>query len=262
MKRLWLGIALLLSLTACVGKLDDPEELAAQEDFLEEAGAESGTRYYHRVLALEFTATWCQYCPAMQQALDLARALRPGRIVHLAVHQYDEMSPLEADALVERYQIGAFPQLVLDADAATLFSEPDASRITTYVDKVKGNDAPGLAAESALEGEVLHLSVHVRPLDETPLRVCAAVVEDGIEAFQQGVGNWYRHHAVLRGYLDGGLDGLPLPAPKDGEASLSITAPVPSVPEHSRLVVYLLQEGRAVNALTLGLTDKKDYRYE
>lgn len=263
MKRKALHILLfLLALTACVGQKDDPEDLDFQEDLQEEGGAESGTRFYRRILALEFTATWCQYCPEMQRSLSEARSLRAGRIVPLAVHQYDEMSPAEADLLVERFGVSSFPQMILDADLSTQFSEPSAGRIAAYVDAALSVEACGLAAESALEDGRLQLSVLVRPMDEAPCRVCAVLVEDGLTAFQAGVGEGYENNAVVRAYLDGGIDGLPLPALQDGEARVTFSAPAPDDPSKMRLVVYVLQEGKAVNALSLGLSDQKTYRYE
>ena len=55
--------------------------------------------FFRRVLALGFTATWCQYCPNMSEAIAEASAQRPGRVIPLAVHYMDELSTSEAAPL-------------------------------------------------------------------------------------------------------------------------------------------------------------------
>ena len=103
---------------ACVGQKEDPEEEPGPVDpgtvVDPGTGSEEGTRPFHRILALEFTASWCQYCPNMAAALSEAMVARPGRIVDMAVHQYDEVSPAEADAIVTLFKASGFPQMVFD----------------------------------------------------------------------------------------------------------------------------------------------------
>jgi len=263
MKGKWIILlALMLPLTGCVGQKDDPEE--SQEDIVlpDDTPPTTGTRFYRRVLALDFTASWCQYCPNMQEALEEAQAARPGRIVEMALHHLDDMSPAEDDALVALFKIPGYPYMVLDWDASHKFNEQSSIRFTTYVDQVLSSDQEvcGLAARSAQFGDQLYLEVKVKPASEQPCEVVAALLEDGIVASQAGYGEYYANKAVIRSFLGNGIAGTPVTEYSEGEGTVLFTAPAASALQ--RLVVFVLQGGKAVNVVALGLNEQKDYEYE
>ena len=246
---------------ACVGQKDDPEP-EVLPDGEEVSGETTGTRFFRRVLALDFTGSWCQYCPGMQDALTEAQAARPGRLVEIALHQHDEMEPSVAEALVSKFSISGFPHAVLDWDASTKFNQSESARFTSYVDKAMKGKACGLAAESSTASGGLKLTVRVKPVGTASCTVMAALVEDGIISTQTGYGENYVNKAVLRSLLGGGLNGTALGELKDGEGEVQINAAVPERPDKHRIVVFVLQNGVAVNAVGMDLNDKKEYEYE
>jgi thiol-disulfide isomerase/thioredoxin len=263
----WLSIiGLSLFVLSCVGQKDDPEDIP--EDPTENPGAggeEAGSRFFRRVLALEFTATWCQYCPNMQAALEDAQRQRPGRFVEIAVHQYDEMTPAEADALVNLFQVSYYPSMVFDWDQATLFNEQDATIMLSYLDAEleKEEEACGIAMESKIEGNVLSVVVRMKAVKAGRYSLVAALVMDNIIAENQaGYGPDYPCQAVLRSYLGGFTPASAKELAAGEEYSTTFTADAPADAGQCRIVAYILSEGKALNALSCGLNETIDYTYE
>ena len=136
-------LALLPLFFSCIGQKDDPEEIVVPTEDPEDGSMDSGTRFFQRILALEFTASWCQYCPMMGDALHEAKEERPGRIVEICVHQNDEMSIKAADDIVKEFKVSAWPSMVFNLDHSTKFSEHSVSLKANTLHSVVP-DAPGL----------------------------------------------------------------------------------------------------------------------
>lgn len=264
----WIWILLPLLLWACVGQKEDPEpEPGPGPDPIEEPDgpAAEGTRFFRRVLALDFTATWCQYCPNMAEALKEASSLRPHRLVEVAVHYADEMAPAEAAAMVERFKVSDFPAMVFDWDIDTRFVKQDATLITSYVDKtLSAGDAPcGLAVKSTLANGELTVYVRIKAAAGGAYSVSAALLENGILANQAGAGANYSCNSVLRGFLGAGMDGESAGTLKAGEEkTVSFTTQVDASELERRIVACALQDGRVVNVVNCPLNQETDYAYE
>ena len=227
-----------------------------------DGSADIGTRFFHRILAFEYTATWCQYCPNMAEALESAKQLRPGRIVELAVHQYDEMAVPVCDTIVSRFGIAAFPHVVFDFDSATRIQRQEVALLTDYVDGAIPRPACGLAIDASTSGSV---TVRMKAAEAGTYRLAVALVEDGIVARQTGYGDNYVNNAVIVRMLSASYEG-------DGPDSLAAeeevvrTYPVPAE-GNLRIVAFALQRlsdgnWRASNAGQCALGNHQPYRYE
>lgn len=263
--RKWLLILLSLCFVACVGQKEDPEEFEPLPSGIDDepGGAEEGTVFFRRVLALGFTATWCQYCPNMSEAIAEASAQRPGRVIPLAVHYMDELSTSEAAPLSSAFSVTDYPSLLFDLDGATLFGGQDASRIVEYVDNALKEPSCGVSAKSEVKDGVLTLEVYVKAVKEASYTAVAAWAEDNISVAQQaGYGPGYRCQAVLRGFLAPGTDGRALSPLKEGDEGMVVfQAAVPSL-EKPYLVVYILEAGKVQNAIRLGTNETVQFEYE
>lgn len=262
-----IGLSLCL-LPACVGQKDDPEEYydPGTDPAGIEVSADQGTRPFHRVLALEFTATWCQYCPNMAAALVQAQATCPGRIVDIAVHQYDEISPEEADGIVALFKASAFPQMVFDWDGETMFNEQSARRMTDYVDATVWSSTCNLAAECLYLSGWLQVKVSVKADEAASYSVAAALVQDNLVVNQVGYGPGYSCMSVLRRFLGEGTDGESLGKLEKAAEKTAVFSTAVSLGEAAaedfRVVAFVRKNGRVVNAITCPLNGKMDYRYE
>ena len=263
MKKL-LAIFSLLACLSCVGQKEDPDFVYPGDNTGQPGGAAEGSRFFHRVLALEFTATWCQYCPNMTAAMEKARTERPGRILDLAVHYNDEMGSSSSDIVVERYKVSAFPTAVLDLDPSTAFNRQDPGIFIDYIDRTVSVPACGIAIESSVEGGFLKVSVTVKAAEDGDYSVGAALVEDGIVADQAGAGSGYVNNSVLRAVLgSGGFDGTPAGNLKvGGEQTVQFSRAFDGSKDHHRIVAFVLKDGKALNTSTCAVGDKTGYEYE
>lgn len=258
-----LSLICLMLAAGCIGKheMEDPviDPIIDPVD----GSADKGTRFYHRVLAYEFTGTWCQYCPNMAVALDSAKLLRPGRIVEMAVHQYDEMSSPVCDTIVEHFAIAGFPHVVFDFDGATRIQRQEVGLLTSYVDQaLLAHPACGLSIDATTAGKVT-LRIHAAEAGEYCLS--AALVEDGIVARQTGYGDGYVNNSVLRATLSSTYKGEPLGVLEAGQEAVRIYD-VPATGQY-RVVAFVLQrlaDGSwlSVNAGQCKIGHLQPYRYE
>ena len=253
MKR-WLFIILVACLS-CVGQKDDPEPIPDPTPE-EEGGEAEGSRFFHRVLALEFTGTWCQYCPNMSSALEDAKLFRPGRIVDIAVHCYDEFSPACSDDYAEAFNVYAFPTMVFDMDANTTFNRSDSSIMVSYVDDTVGQNACGLA----MSHEDGTLTVKVKAVQSGLYRLVVAIVEDGLVADQVGYGPNYVNKSVLRELLVSDITGDSLGAMSIKEEKI-VTFEA-ELTDNQRFVAYVLKDGVSQNALSCKPNESIPYSYE
>ena len=268
MKKWRIILLALALLPACVGQKDDPEDNfdTGADPAGIEVSSDEGTRPFHRVLALEFTASWCQYCPNMAAALVQAQAARPGRIIDISVHQYDEISPAEADELVQLFKASAFPQLVFDGDAGTIFNEPSSRRMTDYVDATVGAPTCNMAAACFFAGGMLQAHVSVKADEAASYNLAVALVQDRVVVNQLGYGPGYACQSVLRRFLGSGWEGSSLgmlePA-TDKTLTFMAEIDLGGAPESDfRVVAFVRKDGRVVNAITCPLNGTISYRYE
>lgn len=68
-----------------------------------------------RILAEQFTGTWCPYCPGSSGALERAEAqLGKENLIVLAYHSGDRFATSETEARVSEYRISGFPTVVFN----------------------------------------------------------------------------------------------------------------------------------------------------
>ena len=266
----WLLFLLLpaLLLWACVGQKDDPEpepEPEPEPVVVPEEPAE-GSRFFQRVLALEFTATWCQYCPNMADAIVEAQSARPGRVIELAIHYQDELEAPESAAIVTDYKVSSFPAVVLDWNLSSKFTQQQSARIVSYVDALleKDIEAPGVALKSVVEEGVMTVTTSMKAVADGTFSLVTALVEDGVTvAFQAGAGNNYTCNSVFRCFIGSGREGVKSPALKAGEEFITaFTMEAPEPAGRMRLVAWVLQEGKALNVASASVNSEIKYTYE
>lgn len=252
---------------SCIGQKEDPEETVVPEEDPEDGSMDSGTRFFRRTLALDFTASWCQYCPEMTLALKEAKQERPGRLVEICIHQNDEMGCKASDAVVKEFKVSAWPSMVFDLDHSTKFSEHSSGKMISYVDSKTG-DAPGVSVFSSIEGSTLSGEIRFTPAEDGEYCVGAVLVEDGIVASQMGAGENYVNNAVLREILLGeDIFGESVGKVSKGEEKVkSFTSKTVSPKADLRIVAYVMlkvdSKTTVINAEQCPAGEDKGYRYE
>ena len=248
-------------LEACVGVHEEVIQPVPVID-PEDGSADIGTRFFHRVFVFDFTATWCQYCPDMARALEEVKRTRPGRVVEIAVHQYDDMSAMVCDTIVASFPYHGFPAVVFDYDAATYQQKTDTTLLLAYVDKTVPAAACGIAIDAR---DTAQVQVKVQAVESGQYRLAVALVQDGIVARQTGAGDNYVNNAVLLGYLSASFRGDELGWLDAGtECTRTYAA---EAGENRRIVASLLRQCSdgtyvAAGAAQCRLNQQIDYRYE
>ena len=76
--------------------------------------ASSGTAADRLVVAEEFTATWCTYCPSVAQALYNLQQDRPNDIIGLMVHGGDSYTTAWGNSRMSFYSVPGYPTVWID----------------------------------------------------------------------------------------------------------------------------------------------------
>lgn len=261
-----------LVMAACVGQKEDPEPepgpgpvQPVDPDPKTNPEPEEGAPFFRRVLAMDFTGSWCQYCPNMEKALEEAKKERPGRFVSMAVHANDNMSAAESNPLATLFGVPSYPCMVFDWDVSTRFNQQESSRMLDYLDGVlaQGDAACGLAVSTSIADAVLKVSVTLKAAGAGSFSVVAALVEDGIISRQAGYGEGYVNNGVLRGFLDPGMEGTATGPLEDGQDfATEFAVAAPETPENFRLIVFALGDGTVQNIVSCGTNETIAYSYE
>ena len=74
--------------------------------------------FAHRSLLMRFTATWCGYCPMMNEAAEKAMAANPGKIEYVALHDGSSDLPTPGvNKLENTFSVQGFPTGIVDCRA-------------------------------------------------------------------------------------------------------------------------------------------------
>ena len=66
------------------------------------------------VIAEEFTATWCTYCPSVAEALDQLQNDRPNDIVGMLIHCGDSYATSWGNQRQNFYSVSGYPSIFMD----------------------------------------------------------------------------------------------------------------------------------------------------
>ena len=160
--------------------------------------------FHHQSLFQRFTATWCQWCPTMNDAVLKAQEQYPGKVLQLALHaggsdlQFDP-----AESLMAAYGLYSFPSGMVDGRVQVgnyTDINHTAAAIITAVQETENTygTASGLALRSTLSGRDLTLLVDSYFKQAGNYKITVLLVEDGIIGPQTNGGSDYRHDNVAR----------------------------------------------------------------
>ncbi|MDP7030402.1 MAG: hypothetical protein QF733_09300 [Phycisphaerales bacterium] len=88
-------------------------------------GTASGAQ--RMVIAEEFTATWCTYCPSVAEALYNLQQDRPSEIIGMMIHCGDSYTTTWGNARENFYNVGGYPTTWLDGWSAKVGSSGSVS---------------------------------------------------------------------------------------------------------------------------------------
>lgn len=167
--------------------------------------------FKQRVLAVQSTGTWCQFCPYMIAGIEsYLKSNKTGDALFVAAHNSDIMANKYSDVVNNWLKINSYPTLSLNIDSKNQVSHaatPDATAqaIERAVSAtMSGNVNAGISASvSGTENEgTLTVRARVKIATTGQYRIGAWLLEDGIKADQTNstglTGDFSTHNNVLR----------------------------------------------------------------
>ena len=174
----------------------------------EDSQTDKFSGFQRKVLLTEATGTWCGYCPYMIAALELfsENGSNADKAVIVAAHSGDEFSSAASDAVISYLKASSFPSCYvnLNADALIENNYPDvnAEIINTMVGvELKEAARVGISTATAVsvDSTIVGVRAGVKVGKEGKYRINVWLIEDGIDAYQNGAEGVISHMHILRG---------------------------------------------------------------
>lgn len=246
--------ASLLLFAGCTG--DDPQtpQPPAPEDgeipALPADPQPDNTSFDHRIMLLQHTGTACPNCPRLMVSLRELAGDKDyaGKYQHVASHSYNTDDPAYSKAASQiSGQSRAYPDLSFNLGAESTGNDTSLPTIKRYIDYLHKECADvGIAAAAKLSGNTVTVNVQIKAAVDNNYRVTAWLLEDDIEAQQDGATEeWmHTHENALRAFsgtsLNMGVYGERLGDLRAGETAekvLTITVEDGWKAENSKVLV-------------------------
>ena len=163
--------------------------------------------FWHRSLAMRFTADWCGYCPNMASGFDAAVKLLPDKLEVVNMHGSGTYECSSVGTLMDAYYVEGFPTGIVDvrADIPNYTSYATFAQITQMVIEETESayqSKTGISFTSSLSGNDISVNVNVYSKETDDYKVSVLLLEDGITSWQadyiNGDHSDYVHNRVLR----------------------------------------------------------------
>ena len=215
---------------------DEPKEWASKE-------------FWHRSLAMRFTATWCGYCPNLATGFAKAVSQYPNKIEQLNLHPASSNLGFSGtSALSNIFNVTGYPTGMIDYRSRIgNYASDDAA--TLVVDAVKETEKnypvkTGISFSSSVSGSMLNLNVKLYIKEKGDYKVTAVLLEDNIIGYQNGGGSSYNHSSIARVAITD-ITGDAVSTSEDNKTvSKNYTATIPSSCDKNnlRVLVYVLKQ--------------------
>ncbi len=204
--------------------------------------------FYHKSLAMRFTADWCGACPKMTVAMAEIQKQFPDKLEVLSIH--GPRSKLESDAslnLVSQYSINSYPRGIVNGTYIIMNSNNVIKDVISVIEEseAKYSTVAGASWNSSVAGNKVSLDLKVYLKKSGTYKVTALLVEDNIVGYQadyiNGSSDNYVHKDVIRGAFSDAL-GDAVSISVDGEIktfNYSLDVPAGCNKDNLRVVVYV-----------------------
>lgn len=167
--------------------------------------------FFHRSLAMRFTADWCGYCPTMNASLTEALNASQGKLELVSLYSSNSNSSKlrfpSFNPFITRFEIGGFPTAIVDVRvnvpnySPTEFMAWLVNSLATETETAYPTRT-GISVSTSLAGSTLETDVKVYVKEADEYNVSVILVEDDIISYQSdyynGDNNNYEHDNVAR----------------------------------------------------------------
>ncbi|MBR7157467.1 MAG: Omp28-related outer membrane protein, partial [Bacteroidales bacterium] len=199
--------------------------------------------FYHRSLAMRFTADWCGYCPTVAANMAEFERLYPNKVEMVHMHCDGNLKFSGAGPLENLCNITGFPTGIFDM-RGEFYS---TSSIKEQLDKTEQNYSTqtGVSYMSSLSGSNLTIDLKVYAKEADKYKVTVLLLEDNIVGYQADYYNGtqydYVHRGVVRMALTNvlGDDCTTTQNNQIVKKSYSVNIPSKYKKENMRILVYV-----------------------
>lgn len=230
-------------------------------------------QFYHRVLALKFTGTWCWYCAGFGTTLKNLEASMNDRIVSVAAHVSSSVPDLLAMPGISKLQqdlrVTMMPSCSVEYTDLTK-GAVSSSELKTLIDNSLQRRPAlcGLKAESVADDNSINVKVSLMSGKEQRYAIAVFLIEDGITGYPQegsSQGMNYVHDNTLR-QVAGGFYGQDMGIVKAGvevDVAFKFKLTVENK-DNCRLVIFAADPDNncVINAVYCPANGSVDYRFE
>ncbi len=162
--------------------------------------------FFHRSVAVRYTADWCGYCPQMASGFEEAEKLMPGRLEVISMHCDGALVFSQSSQLMSQFNITGFPMGIIDG--RMLMQNYDVATIAEYTKRFAEETAElystvsGIVLDTEVRGRDVEVNVKAFIKNADSYKITVMLVEDGIVGYQAnyftGSTNNYVHNGVPR----------------------------------------------------------------
>lgn len=226
-------------------------------------------------LVIRFTATWCGWCPCMNQALHDAVAEYPGHIVPM--NMFSTSGDLTFDHIAEfekLYGIQGYPTGIVNsyADVANSQNTSDTQAAFVGVAKDAAENLPSntaIGGYAEIDGDKLRVVANIASRTAGEYFLSAFILEDGIIAQQSDYAGIvddpanYEHNSVVRAVVSE-AEGTPVSLQDESVSVVVFEVDIPGnvkVRENMHVVLYTTYEGSYSGTFNNGLVTYRNFDY-
>lgn len=149
-----------------------------QIKFKSVAAIADADKYAHKIIAEDYTGTWCGWCPRFIDAIEKSEDNK--NFIPIAIHQGDKMQYSKVEALMTMYAIEGFPTAILNRVKG---KDWDGGNPNRYINRYT-NVAIGLQTSISGGTATVNVKVNFREVLDNKLRLVVYVLENNIIADQ------------------------------------------------------------------------------
>lgn len=170
----------------------------------------------HHSLGMRFTATWCGYCPIMNESFALARNRLGDKFEIVNFHATNSTLPFsDTPTLMTQYNVGGYPTGIIDGrkEVQNYASSTAAQMVVNAVNETEQNYPvrTSIGISSTVSGRQVNVHLKVFAKVASEYKITVLLLEDGIVASQADYTNGtqpnYIHNNTARVTMSASIQG-------------------------------------------------------
>ncbi len=199
--------------------------------------------FYHRSVAMRFTATWCTFCPIMAETIKRIQNEMPGKLEHISIHTSgSDLYFNKSLALESQYLVNQYPTGIVDG-RVNVYGHPEFMEAIEQSQSIYPA-ASGISFTSSVSDNKITVDGTVYLKKAETYKVTVLAVEDNIVSPQVGAEDDYVHSGVARLAFSDILGDVFTVQSDNSTKDFSYTATVPNRynKDNMRIVVYVQRQ--------------------